>query len=327
MIAPDSIWYSPRHPLALVLAPLSMLYCAIARLRIWGYTQGLWAQHSPAVPVIVIGNLTVGGTGKTPLTLWLAEWLQHQGWQPGIVTRGYGGQLGHQVALVPTTGDPAVFGDESILLAQRAGCPVMAGRDRVAAARALAAQGCNLVLCDDGLQHYRLVRALEILVIDGQRQFGNERCLPAGPLREPRTRAKTVDLIVINGADAENAHPALHLAPGKLTNLHDATRTCTLEQPFAEPVTAVAGIGHPERFFSLLETHGWQIHRTPYPDHHRFTAQDIARWPAQQPVLMTEKDAVKCRKFATTQHWYLPVSAVPNPQFCTALAELVQQRL
>lgn len=319
----ERLWYAPAEPLGMALIPLGWLYCGIARLRA-AYWRRRWRRplergREVAAPVIVVGNLTVGGTGKTPLTIWLAGHLREQGWRPGILTRGYGGRAHGTPRLVPAHGDPREYGDEPVLLARRTGCPVMAGADRVAAAQALIADaGCNLLIADDGLQHYRLRRALEILLIDARRGFGNGRCLPAGPLREPRARAQAADILVHNGGREDDGQPRMLLRPLRAINLVDPRQTRALAQFAGAPVTAVAGIGHPEQFFALLEQQGLRILRRPYPDHHGFRREDCQQWPAGV-VLMTEKDAVKWRPFASAEHWFLPVAAQPNAAFLAAL--------
>ena len=349
---PEQVWYQ-GHWLGTLLTPLGGLYCAIARLRRWAYARGWLASHAVSVPVIVVGNLTVGGTGKTPLVLWLAEHLIARGERPGIVLRGYGarggergsaqgsrqesgqgdargGKTARRPRRVTDDADPNEFGDEAVLLAQRARCPVVVGRDRVAAARALVEEfGCNRVLSDDGLQHERLRRQLEILVVDGLRGFGNGRCLPAGPLREPIGRRHEVDLVISNGgpgadgiADAEGGAGAdgfqMQLEPGAAVNLRDPACQRALASWVGQPVTAVAGIGHPQRFFALLRGFGLEIEPRPYPDHHRFSAADLEHWP-KGAVLMTEKDAVKCRAFAGPDQWFVPVTAAPGAAFVDAL--------
>ncbi|EIC20603.1 tetraacyldisaccharide 4'-kinase [Thiorhodovibrio frisius] len=323
----QALWYGPAHPFVRLLAPLGWLYCGIAAARAalwrWRWRQPPEAEQRIPAPVIVVGNLTVGGTGKTPLVLWLAQHLRERGWRPGILTRGYRGQSQGEPRQVPADGDPRDHGDEPVLLAARSGCPVMAGADRVAAAQRLVSEcGCNLLLADDGLQHYRLRRNLEILLVDGRRGFGNRRCLPAGPLREPFTRARRADILLTNGG-AEDGQPRMELRPQRALNLADSRQTRALAQFIGSPVAAVAGIGHPEQFFALLERQGLRITRLPYPDHHGFTREDCLQWP-QGPVLMTEKDAVKCRAFAERRHWYLPVTAVPNAAFINALEQHIR---
>ncbi|TVQ87884.1 MAG: tetraacyldisaccharide 4'-kinase [Chromatiaceae bacterium] len=325
---PEQIWYQ-RHPLGLSLIPLGWLYCAVAGLRAHAYRRGWLAQARLDVPVILVGNLTVGGTGKTPLVLWLVTFLRQRGHRPGIVSRGYRAAATTAAAdpvPVAADGDPAWYGDEPLLLARRSGVPVVVGRDRVAAARLLVrAFGCDCVVGDDGLQHYRLGRALEILLIDGQRELGNRRCLPAGPLREPPRRLHQAQLVLRNGL-GDNTWPGLRVQPGAAVRLRD---DCT--RPLAafagRRVTAVAGIGHPERFFALLRGQGLAIDARTYPDHHPFALAECARWPPG-PVLMTEKDAVKLRALLATavgadlvaaDLWYLPIAVVPEAGFVTRL--------
>ncbi|MBK1706409.1 tetraacyldisaccharide 4'-kinase [Halochromatium glycolicum] len=317
-LEPERIWYQ-GHWLGPVLAPLAWLYCRIAALRRRAYQQGWLRSFSVSVPVIVVGNLTVGGTGKTPLVLWMAEYLSGRGYRPGIALRGYRAQrsVAEGPQQVAPDADPLRFGDEAVLLAKRSHCPVVAGRDRVAAAKVLADQcGCDLVLTDDGLQHYRLRRQLEILVLDGERRLGNGRCLPAGPLREPQERLATADLVVVNG-DANDGHH-ISLAPGAAVNLQDSSLQRPLRSFADETLTAVAGIGHPQRFFRMLEDLGLSVRPIAYPDHHAFRASDLEHWPPG-PVLMTEKDAVKCQRFARPEHWFVPVTAVPSATFVAAL--------
>lgn len=314
---PNAIWYGRRHPAALALLPLAWLYCGVAVLRRALYRGGvLKASRSPC-PVLVVGNLTVGGTGKTPLVLRLAELAVTRGYRPAILTRGYGGRVGRRSCLVGPGDDPGLVGDESLLLARRGVCPVIAGANRVAsAALAIKRHACNLILCDDGLQHYRFARDLEIAVIDGERGLGNGHCLPAGPLREPASRLATVDLVIHNGG--VGAGYRFDLVPGPVANLRDQMQVRPLSDFSGQRVTAVAGIGNPGRFFALLRSCGILIEERPYPDHHPFSPEDVASW-SRGPVLMTEKDAVKCAKFGASNHWFCPVQARPDPAFVTAL--------
>ena len=303
----SSLWYG-RNPLSLLLLPLSWIYCALMRWRRFAYRAGWFHSRRLPVPVIVVGNISVGGTGKTPLVLRLSQLLREHGWTPGILTRGYGGKATDWPQEVRSDSDPDLIGDEPLLLARRSGCLVVAGPDRVKAGQlAIARGGCDILLTDDGLQHYRLQRDLELALIDGDRRFGNGRCLPAGPLREPRSRLKSVDLIVCkNGSPAELN---MRLVPGVAVNLRQPGFTRPLADFRGQRVCAVAGIGNPVRFFRLLADAGLDIEARPYPDHHRFTAADAALWP-DGPVIMTEKDAVKCASFAGDRHWYLPVDAL-----------------
>jgi len=315
------VWYGD-HPLSYALLPLSWLYCGIVGLRCLAYRKAWLRTYRLPVPVIVVGNLTVGGTGKTPLVLWVTDLLRRQDHRPGILIRGYGGHI-HQPQLVNGDSDPHSVGDEAVLLARRSGCPVVVGADRVTAGKRLVTDcGCGMIVSDDGLQHYRLGRDLELLVIDASRRFGNGRCLPAGPLREPAARRHTADLIICNGDPcAEGA--VMHIAPERLVNLGDRRITRSLEMLRRQRVTAVAGIGNPDRFFDLLRHHGLYVYERPYPDHHAFSREDAASWPPG-PVIMTEKDAVKCTDFARPDFWYLPVTARLRNGFEQLLTETLK---
>jgi tetraacyldisaccharide 4'-kinase len=316
---PETIWYG-NHWLAYPLLPLSGLYRLAVVLRRSAYRRGWLRTRGLPVPVIVVGNLSVGGTGKTPLVLWLASYLSRAGWRPGIILRGYGGRTRDWPQLVPPSGDPRALGDEAVLLARRGICPVAAGPDRLAAARLLLDRaGCDIIVSDDGLQHYRLGRDLEILVVDASRGFGNGHCLPAGPLREPKSRALEVPLRVCNGGPCAGGQ-VMDLVPGELINLLDSGLTRPAFALSRKRVTAVAGIGNPQRFYALLRRYGLYLDERPYPDHHAFDAADVASWPPG-PVVMTEKDAVKCRPMAGPDHWYLPVEAVLSTGFERQLSE------
>lgn len=305
-------WYG-RSPLRWVLAPFSLLFFLIVALRRLAYRMGLLRAQRLPVPVIVVGNLTAGGAGKTPLTLLLARWLKAAGYQPGVVSRGYGGAARDPLPVHPDS-DPAQVGDEPLLLARRADCPVWIGRKRAKAARRLLAlhPEVDVILSDDGLQHYALARDLELAVVDGARGFGNGWLLPAGPLREPVARLGRVTALVLNGAasvalDLPAGVPvfAMHLAGRRFVNLRHPQRQAEAEAFRGQPLHAVAGIGHPQRFFQHLAGLGLDVVGHPYPDHHVFQPADL---PAGR-VVMTEKDAVKCAAFAHDEVWYLPVDA------------------
>lgn len=280
-----------------------------------------------SVPVVVVGNITVGGSGKTPLVLWLAENLRRLGFRPGIISRGYGGVSRSQMEVIPGS-DPLVVGDEPVLLARRSGCPVWVGRNRAETARALlhAYPACNVILSDDGLQHYRLFRDVDIAVVDGERKFGNGFMLPAGPLREPVTRLASVDAVVMNsgGAEASNSTKAgfvMRLAGAEFYNLADPMQ-CAKPQDFVgQAVHAVAGIGNPARFFEHLRSLGLAVSEHPFPDHHAFQPQELD-FPGQ--VLMTEKDGVKCAKFAKDNYWVLAVEAEVEEDLARLVAEKVR---
>ena len=315
--------------LTILLAPLSWLYRAVVSVRVSFYRRG-WQRsvHLP-VPVIVVGNISVGGTGKTPLVLWLAERLRVVGYRPGIISRGYGGNSKRPRAVLADS-DAALYGDEPVLFARASGCPVWTGKNRVATARALLAANpqCNVIISDDGLQHYRLARDVEIAVVDGTRGHGNGWLLPAGPLREPVTRLHSVDAVVVRGLAPDSLMGSLHspftmtLEPAKLRNLHDANRTLAFKSLKGKRVHAVAGIGNPQQFFDTLTQLG--IAHTPhaYADHHAYSAADIA-FEACDAVVMTEKDAVKCERYASDDHWALQAEARVHQ----SLAQRVLERL
>jgi len=312
----DNFWYRIR-PAHLVLVPAALLFGAIVGTRRKLYAMGILRTERVPVPVIVVGNISVGGTGKTPLVIWLARLLSQHRFHPGIITRGYGGNSAVQA--VAADADPARAGDEPVLLAQRSGCPVWTGRRRVHAARALLAAhpDCDVLISDDGLQHYALQRDLEIAVVDGERRFGNGFMLPAGPLREGVRRLESVDAVVINGgsliAKVRARQYAMQLAGQRLVNVLDARRSADPETFAGQTVDAVAGIGNPARFFAHLRKLGLAIRPQPFPDHFAFTPDDLA-FAGEGPVVMTEKDAVKCRAFARSNHWYLPVEAQVDAQ-------------
>lgn len=315
------------HWLFRLLLPLGGLFRAVTTLRRLAYARG-WLQGWRApVPVIVIGNITVGGTGKTPLTLALVERLLMAGWKPGIVSRGYGGQAGYPFR-VQASSLAAVVGDEPLLLARRSGVPVVVDPQRARGVRHLLAHSdCDLVVCDDGLQHYALARDLEIVVIDGQRGFGAGLPLPAGPLREPVSRLADADLLVINGDwRAEGSAPAgavtMVLQPGTWLPVGEGGG----QPPAPGPVHAVAGIGHPPRFFALLERLGYTPVAHPFPDHHAYQADELQFSPPL-PVVMTEKDAVKCAGLAPADSWFMPVQAIlPENFWQTLFARLATWR-
>jgi tetraacyldisaccharide 4'-kinase len=317
-------WYQKSSKLTYLLLPLSGLFMCVAFLRRCFYRWGWLRIHNMPVPVIVVGNISVGGTGKTPLVLYLVKLLQGQGYKPGIVSRGYGGenQLPH---LVSADSNAAVYGDEPVLLAQRGACPVVVGRDRVVAAQTLLSQcGVDIIISDDGLQHYRLGRSLEIAVVDGVRRYGNGHCLPAGPLREPVSRLKNVDFIVNNGA-GKPGEWSMRFEADEYVNVNDANLRVPLAQWCGKMVHAVAGIGHPERFFKSLTQHGLQVMPHAFADHHAYSRLDV-QFADALPVVMTEKDAVKCKQFNNGQLWYLPVTAVLDAQFAKKVLKLIKDR-
>lgn len=319
---PEHYWYS-KNPVALALLPLSWLFRVAAALRRCAYRAGWLKAQRLSVPVIVAGNITVGGAGKTPLVIWLVEFLCAKGYRPGVVSRGYGGNTRLPRLVLPDS-DTRETGDEAVLLARRCACPVMTGKDRVAAARALTGQ-CDVVVSDDGLQHYRLARDIEIAVVDGARRFGNGFCLPAGPLREPVARLKQVDMVVVNGGGAGQGEFSMRLEPLGLRNLQQESVTRKFDDFRTDTVHAVAGIGHPQRFFVMLREHGLAIIEHAFPDHHPFSPADLD-FADDRPVLMTEKDAVKCKSFAKPNYWYLPVQATLDNAFAARLMQILKER-
>ena len=309
----DRYGYS-LNGIAVLLWPLSLLFGLAARVRRLLYLHGLRRSEAVSIPLIVVGNITVGGTGKTPLVARLVELLRDAGYQPGVISRGYGGQSTQWPRHVVANSNPREVGDEPVLLARRCRCPIVVGPDRVAAARALFdTHGCNVILSDDGLQHYRLRRDLEIAVVDGFRRLGNGACLPAGPLREPPSRLRGVDFVVGNGA-ARGGEYLMCLRGDRAVNLIDPSISVSLAGFSQSTVHAVAGIGDPGRFFDQLRHARLRILEHPFPDHHAFRPEDL-HFPQDLPVLMTEKDAVKCQFFAPEGCWYVPVNARLEPAF------------
>ncbi|MBE0509229.1 MAG: tetraacyldisaccharide 4'-kinase [Chromatiales bacterium] len=316
-------WYR-ASPWLWLLWPLSLLFCALVWLRRLAYRRGWLASHRLPVPLIVIGNITAGGSGKTPLVLYLAEQLKQRGYRPGLISRGYGGQSIQWPQPVRADSVPQLVGDEALLLVQRSGCPMMVGPDRVAAAEALlAGQQVDIILADDGLQHYRLGRDIEIAVLDGQRRLGNRLCLPAGPLREPPGRLNAVDFVVANG-EARAGEWAMQLQGSTLCALkgNEQLRLAALA---GQRVHAVAGIGHPQRFFASLRAAGLELIEHPFGDHHPYGLGELD-FADGLPVLMTEKDAVKYRLYAGAQHWYLPVQAQLDEEFMQQLLSRLPER-
>lgn len=313
------------NAIALALSPIGRAFGQIAARRRQRYTtHPHWRQRVDA-PVLVVGNLSVGGTGKTPLVIWLVEWARQLGFNPGVVLRGYGGRATGPVQ-ISVNDSPAQVGDEALLIAKHTNVAVAIGRDRPAAARLLTEAGVDLVISDDGLQHYRLERDAEIVVIDGQRGLGNRLCLPAGPLREGPERLTSVDLVLCNGAQRDDCQGRFDLVAGALRRV--ASMDATTHKPSApkpgDAVHALAGIGNPERFFATLRHLGFVVTPHPLPDHHRFRASDL-QFADQQPVIMTAKDAIKCTDIAPDNSWQLPVVAQPDQASTNQLTNLIHR--
>ena len=326
----NKIWYEGAPP-PWWLKPLSGIYAAASWLHHFAYARRWRRVVRLTRPVIVIGNLSVGGTGKTPLVCWLAVRLADLGFRPGVVTRGYGGSAPGP-RLVQASDDPNTVGDEAILLGRRSRVPIAIGRDRPAAAQLLINAGCDVIVSDDGLQHHALARDCEIIVVDGARLFGNGRLLPAGPLREVPEHLKNADAVVVNGGPAvigANASVAGALRMRMAATDAVSLRYGTLKGlgGFAgQSVHAIAAIGNPRRFFDMLRGFGIKVIDHPLPDHARLQIGDIS-FPDDLPVLMTEKDAVKCRDIAGPHHWYVPVGVVFAPGDAEKLRGIVAQSL
>jgi len=303
-------------PISVALLPLTALFAVVSWLRRLAYASGMLRTVRVPVPVVVVGNLSVGGTGKTPVVIWLVNALRAQGFTPGVISRGYRGS--EQLQAIDPQSPPNVAGDEPALIARRTRCPVWVGRDRVAAARNLVADNpqVNVVISDDGLQHYRLARDCELAVINANRQFGNRLLLPSGPLREPVGRLRKVDAAIVNGrsraSDALLHLPApifeMRLEGSEFCNLVDESRRAQPADFGATRVHAVAGIGDPDRFFAHLRALGLSFVPHAFPDHHEFRPADLDFAEADS-VLMTQKDAIKCAGFARDNWWALPVDA------------------
>ena len=322
-------WYGDR-PIGWFI-PLAGIFAAITTMRRWCYRHGIFHIVELQVPVIMIGNISVGGTGKTPFVIWLAQALQKQGCRPGIITRGYSGRSKHWPILVTPESDPLKVGDEAVLLATRAQVPVCAGHDRVQAARYLLQQThVDVIVSDDGLQHYRLGRDLSVIMLDGQRYLGNGWRLPAGPLRESAARLGEADLVICKSDPASDANLplgalAMHLSLQDAVSIPDGAR-----RPLAgfagRPLHALAAIGHPQQFFDTLRKHGLQVDGWAFPDHAALSQTDLT-FDDDVPVLMTEKDAIKCRGLQLPHHWYVPATVEINQQDAARILDKVWQKL
>ena len=317
-----------RGPLACALWPVSLVFGALGAVRRLLFRSGLLASARLPVPVVIVGNIFIGGTGKTPFTIWLAEALRAAGFTPGIISRGHGG-AGSAPRLVAGDALAAEVGDEPLLIARRSGCPVMVGRDRPAAARALLEQfpHVDVIISDDGLQHYALQRDVEIMLFDG-RGAGNGWLLPAGPLREPVSRRRDFTVVNAPQSHAGNLRGALfymRLAGTHAEQLIDRSKRVALPTLRAQRIVAAAGIGNPGRFFATLRGAGLEFAELPLPDHHDFL-DDPFRTLDADIILITEKDAVKCGQIENLKRdprlWVVPVTA----QLDAALAEQIVEK-
>lgn len=329
----ERAWHK-RAGWLILLWPVSVLFQVLTTIR--RATQQ--SKERPAdltIPLIVIGNISLGGTGKTPLLITLSQELQKQGFKPGIISRGYGGHAPSYPLAVSSDSDVSQSGDEAFLIAEKTGCPVYVDPDRSAALQALLLhEDVDVVLSDDGLQHYKLYRDLEIVVVDGQRLFSNGFCMPAGPLRESMRRLNEVQHIVVNGEPAREIPQLaraskMQLEPRTLVNLVSGEKRPFAGAPFnmGNKLQAVSALGNPQRFYALLERLPYQVETFSFPDHHNFTAADFKQQgiDEHQPVVMTEKDAVKCRQFAKNNFWYLSVEVNLESQFVERLIEDIRQ--
>jgi len=313
-------WYQPQ-PIRWLLAPLSALYRIIIFIRKKAYELGFFKQFHAGVPTIIVGNISVGGTGKTPFVIWLAKQLQAAGYSPGIISRGYGGTSNTAPQCVSQDSDPAVCGDEPIIIAKQASCPVVVSADRQTSVKLLLSQNnCDVIIADDGLQHYRLQRDIEIVIVDASRQFGNGYCLPAGPLREPVSRLNQVDYTVFNGDS--NMPYSMQLKHKTAINLYSQQQR-TVGTFSDTTVHAVAGIGNPQRFFKQLKQHDIQLVEHEFADHHPYTETDLA-FDDQHPILMTEKDAVKCQTFADARMWFIATETTVTNSLFTAIEQQIR---
>ncbi len=316
------VW-KDRNPIALGLSPISLLYGSVVALRRLGYTSGLLAVEKFNRPIVVIGNLTVGGTGKTPLTIWVVNLLKRSGYTPGVVSRGYG-RRDTATRLVGMDSSSEEVGDEPLVIWRRTGVPVAVAKRRTDAVRLLMKESdCDIFISDDGLQHLAIAADLKILLIDGEERFGNGFCLPAGPLRESKSHAAQCDLVIVNGQGGAGEF-SMDCQFVEVTNVTDQMKTCRFTDLADETIVAVAGIRHPERFFAMLKKQGIKSRNLPFPDHHPFSPHELETFlnPAET-VLMTEKDAVKCASMASPNWWYVTLEVTPDTAFKNAFLSRV----
>lgn len=320
----ERIW-SGKSALYLLLLPFSWLYGLIATLLRYSYKQGWKKSWRAPLPVVVVGNLTAGGSGKTPIVIWLVETLKQRGLRAGVVSRGYGGKAAKYPLVLDATTTTAEAGDEPVLIFQRTGAPVAVSPVRSDAVKALLAKHqLDVIVTDDGLQHYALQRDIEVVVIDGVRRFGNGWWLPAGPMRERAARLRTVDAVITNGGTPMANEIGMILDAGPAVNVLNGAR-CDVTS--LRNVVAMAGIGHPPRFFATLKNLGVNLHaEIAFADHQDYQSDQLKSLAVSgQTLLMTEKDAVKCRSFAEENWWYLPVNATISPIDTDALIGKIER--
>ena len=307
----DRVWYS-KNTLSLLLLPISWIYIIIVKIRSVLYRVGIIPISKINVPIIVVGNITAGGTGKTPLVIWLANYFKNKGFLPGIISRGYGGKYLSNIEFVHSNSDPLLVGDEPLIIAKKCNCPVAVAKKRVRAAKELVSKyNCNIIISDDGMQHYSLGRDIEIAVIDGQRRLGNGYCLPAGPLREPKNKLLNIDLIVSKYTSQISEYTMEYIYQD-LISLAKPAKTISLSELRDMKVHVITGIDNPENFFSYLQTHKLELIIHQFPDHHIYEEHEVV-FNDDLPIIMTEKDAVKCARYSNNNHWYIPIVAkLPN---------------
>ncbi len=318
----ERLW-SGRSPFYRLLLPFSLMYGLISNIIRLSYQWGWRKAWRAPVPIIVVGNLTAGGNGKTPVVIWLVETLQHAGLRVGVVSRGYGGKAAHYPLVLDANTTCMAAGDEPVLIYQRTHAAVAVSPVRSEAVKALLAIGeIDIIVTDDGLQHYALARDIEIVVVDGVRRFGNGWWLPAGPMRERASRLKQVDAVIINGGDTQQDEIAMQLRAGNAINMKSG-QTCPVSR--FRQVVAMAGIGHPPRFFQTLRQQGIiPVKEVAFADHQEYREADLlALVTDPQVLMMTEKDAVKCQRFAHDNWWYLPVDAHMSSQANALIARII----
>ncbi len=339
-----SAYWQSFNIVSMALAPVGLIFCFLTFLRRQMYQFGLLSVYRSRLPLIVVGNIYIGGNGKTPLVIELTRQLQAQGYRPGIVSRGYGAKKDNQARPFPRcveNNDVQLYGDEPVLIQQATGCPVFIDPVRSRAVQAIEQQtDCNVIISDDGMQHYAMYRDIEINVTDARRRYGNGLCLPAGPLREPVSRLKSVDYIVYNTSRGKVEKPAdsvpspdiypkvytMEYKAGQLQSVGSQNpdqSSMTLNDFKGKIVHAVAAIGDPDAFFRQLQQAGLKVIEHPFPDHFLFTEQ-VLDFKDQKPIIMTQKDAVKCTAFDLKDTWYLPVQADIDRQFYTDIARQLQ---
>ena len=323
-------WYQGAFWLYL-LWPLNLIYGAVTFLRKYFYRFQFIKSYRANIPVVVVGNITLGGTGKSPLVAHLVESLKDMGFKPGVVSRGYGASISsEEVREVLSNSHVSEVGDEPLMLKLRVDCPIFVSPTRALAVQALESQGCDVVITDDGLQHYALNRDIEICVFDSERKWGNGCLLPMGPMREPLSRVTATDFVVMNGADwsahkqPKEAAFRMDLEADNLRSLNDE-RAMPLSKLKGKEVNAIAGIGNPERFFNTLRMQGLSVASHGFTDHHAYTQSDVS-FNDDRPLIMTEKDAVKCREFNLSEAWYLPVSAKLSGDLATQIVTALKSK-